>query len=248
MMLPPKALVYPMPVGIAAAYGSDGRADACALGFVGMCSHVPETVMIGINSTAKRKTRRSILERGCFTLGFPSRSQIAEADYLGIESGYDADKLSVIGFTAVKGEKVDAPVIEQLKVTLECMVISTSDVGSHTQIFGEILCIHASDDILDEKGRPDMSLADPLMYDDYGFRYYSLGGALEKISRPGRKYKGRRFRTTIGNNTEDYSSREVLPDCPCHHLDGSESIRIRLFAVRLMPADRLSSAVMHLRL
>lgn len=180
-----------MPVGIAAAYDREGRADACTLGFVGMCSHVPETVMIGINSTAKRKTRRSILEKGYFTLGFPSRDQMAEADYLGIESGYDADKLSTIGFTVTKGQKVDAPVIEQLKATLECRVISTSDVGSHTQIFGEILCIHASEDILDERGRPDMALADPLMYDDCGFRYYALGERLEKVARPGMRFKRR---------------------------------------------------------
>ena len=188
MIFPPKALVYPMPAAIASAYDEDGRPDACLLGFVGMCSHVPETVMIAINSTARRKTLRSISVRGCFSLGFPSRDQIAEADYLGIESGYNADKLSVIGFTVSRGEKADVPVIDQLKVSLECRVISETDVGSHRQIFGEILCIHASDDVLDEDGKPDMSLADPLMYDDYRFRYYSLGEKLEKVARPGRKY------------------------------------------------------------
>ncbi len=190
MILEPKALVYPMPCGIASAYDEEGRADACLLGFVGMCSHVPETVMIAINSTAKRKTLKSILRGNEFILGFPSKDQMAEADYLGIESGYNEDKLSKIGFTTTKGSKVDAPVIDQLKVSLECRVISTSDVGSHTQIFGEILCIHVSEDILNERGRPDMGLMDPLMYDDYDFTYYSLGERLDKVTHPGRKYKG----------------------------------------------------------
>ena len=76
MILVSKALVYPMPTAIAAAYDSDGKADACLLGFVGMCSHKPETVMIAINSTARRKTLKSILERGCFSLGFPSKNQV----------------------------------------------------------------------------------------------------------------------------------------------------------------------------
>lgn len=76
MILVSKALVYPMPTAIAAAYDSDWKADACLLGFVGMCSHKPETVMIAINSTARRKTLKSILERGCFSLGFPSKNQV----------------------------------------------------------------------------------------------------------------------------------------------------------------------------
>ena len=167
MILESKALVYPMPTAIVAAYDSCGKADACLLGFVGMCSHKPETVMIAINSTARRKTLKSILERGCFSLGFPSKDQVKEADYLGIESGYSTDKLADI---------------DQIKVTLECRVIEKTDVGSHAQLFGEILCIHAADDVIGEDGRPDMKLADPLMYDDYNLAYYSLG---ERIGRTG---------------------------------------------------------------
>ncbi len=188
MIFESKALVYPMPTAIAAAYDADGRADACLLGFVGMCSHKPETVMIAINSTAKRKTLRSILERGCFSLGFPSKDQVAEADYLGIRSGYDTDKLADVGFTVSKGERADVPIVDQIKVTLECKLIETSDVGSHTQLFGEILCIHASDDIVVD-GKPDMRLGDPLMYDDYNLVYYSMGERLGRIGEFGRSFR-----------------------------------------------------------
>ncbi|MBR4181662.1 MAG: flavin reductase [Candidatus Methanomethylophilaceae archaeon] len=112
-----------------------------------------------------------------------------EADYLGIESGYSMDKLADIGFTVTKGERADVPVIDQIKVTLECRVIEKTDVGSHTQLFGEILCIHADDDVIGEDGRPDMKLADPLMYDDYNLTYYSLGERIRRIGEFGNAFR-----------------------------------------------------------
>ena len=60
--LKPRAIMYPSPAVIASAYDEDGKADSCTLAFATMCSHHPPAVMIAINSTAKRKTLKSILE------------------------------------------------------------------------------------------------------------------------------------------------------------------------------------------
>ena len=93
------AVVAPTQTVVASAYDQDGKADACTLAFYTVSSHIPPCVTIAINATQKRKTLKDILETKAFVLGFPSADQVKEADYLGVESGYNTDKLKNIGFT-----------------------------------------------------------------------------------------------------------------------------------------------------
>ena len=98
-------MMYPAPAVVVSAYDEEGNVDACTLAFATMCSHHPPAVMIAINSTLKRKTLKSILSSKEFCMGFASVEHLAEVDYLGIESGYNADKISKIGFTPVKPKR-----------------------------------------------------------------------------------------------------------------------------------------------
>lgn len=118
--LKPHVLMYPALAVVVSAYDENGKADACTLAFATMCSHHPPAMMIAINSTLKRKTLKSILLNDCFTMAFPSCKHLAEVDYLGIESGYRADKLEKINFTHKKAEYINAPIINEFKVSLEC--------------------------------------------------------------------------------------------------------------------------------
>ena len=90
-----RAVVSPTPAIVAAAYDENGKADACTLAFYTPTSHKPPCLTIAINATAKRKTLKSILHSGAFTIGYPSIEQAAEADYIGIASGYEHDKYSL---------------------------------------------------------------------------------------------------------------------------------------------------------
>jgi len=168
-------LVAPTPTVIAAAYDKTGKADACTLAFYSPISHVPPCVVIGINATQKRKTLKSILSSNAFTIGYPSMDQVKEVDYLGVDSGYDTDKLANVGYTVTEGQAVQAPVIDQMKLSLECKVVHTVTVGSHMQITGEIRNIQADEEILDEKGRVILEKLKPLIYDEEGFLYHTLG-------------------------------------------------------------------------
>lgn len=182
----PRAIMYPAPAVIVSAYDENGKADACTLAFATMCSHKPPCVMIAINTTAKRKTLKDILETREFVLGFPSIDQIAEADYLGMFSGHDEDKLENISWTTKKGDNVNAPVINELKVSVECKVINVvDDVGSHTQITGEIVNILADEDVLDDNGRISMELVDPIVYDDVLYDYFEIGKKKSDAFKPG---------------------------------------------------------------
>lgn len=145
-----RCVVTPVPTVIVSAYDENGRADACTLGLSTMVSHNPPCVLISINATARRKTLQDILRTKAFVIGYPTVEQFKEADYLGVESGYETDKLRNIGYTTTKAQTVNAPVLDAMKLSIECKVIHTAVVGSHMQITGEIQNILADEGILDE--------------------------------------------------------------------------------------------------
>lgn len=182
-------MMYPAPAVVASAFDEEGNADCCTLAFATMCSHRPPAVMIAINSTLKRKTLKSILHSREFTVGFPSCEHIAETDYIGIASGYDTDKLEDVSFTYTKAEKVNAPVIDQFRASLECRVIHIAEVGSHTQITGEIVNVQADEDILDDKNRIILEKLDPLAYDELTHAYYEMGDKLDDAFKVGLKFR-----------------------------------------------------------
>jgi len=184
-----RVVVAPTPAVIAAAYDENGKADACTLAFYSPISHVPPCVVIGINATQKRKTLKSILSSGVFSIGYPSTDQVKEADYIGVDSGYDTDKLANAGYTVTEGQAVHVPVIDQMKLSLECKVVHTVTVGSHTQITGEIKNIQADEEILDEKGRVILEKLKPLIYDEEGFSYHTLGESFAASFKTGAEFK-----------------------------------------------------------
>ena len=170
-----RAVVSPTPAIIAAAYDENGKADACTLAFYTPTSHKPPCLTIAINATAKRKTLKSILHSGAFTVGYPSIEQVAEADWIGMASGYEHNKIAEVGWTTAKAEKVNAPVINELKLTIECKVVNTITIGSHTQITGEVVNIQADESIIDERGKYDIAKLNPIIYDEEQFAYHTVG-------------------------------------------------------------------------
>ena len=183
----PRSIMYPSPAVIVSAYDNEGKADACTLAFVSMCSRFPPCLMIAIDSTAKRKTLKDILETNEFVVGFPNIEQVSEADYLGIASGYDEDKLEKVSFTTKQSQNVHAPIINELKVSIECRAINIVEVGSHTQITGEIINIVADEDVI-EDGNVSMKLVNPIAYDMVLHDYFKIGEKIDDAFECGLKF------------------------------------------------------------
>ena len=184
-----RAIVAPTETVIVSAYDQDGKADACTLAFYMVSSHVPPCVTIAINATQKRKTLKDILETKAFVLGFPNVHQVKETDYLGVESGYCADKIANIGFTVSPAQTVHAPIINELPLSLECEVVHTVTVGSHMQVTGEVNRILAEESILNENGRIILEKLQPLIYDEEEGLYLGIGGKVENAFRSGIAFK-----------------------------------------------------------
>lgn len=183
-----RLIVSPTPTVIASAYDEAGKADACTLAFYAPISHNPPCVIIGINATHKRKTLKSLLVSRAFAIGFPSVDQVTEADYLGVASGYDTDKLTNVGWTVTEGQTVHAPVIDQMKLSLECKVIHHVTVGSHMQITGKITNILANEDILNEHGRVVLDKLQPIIYDEETTSYLKIGETFADAFKTGAKF------------------------------------------------------------
>ena len=92
-------------------------------------------------------------------------------------------------YTVTEGQTVHVPVIDQMKLSLECKVVHTVTVGSHTQITGEIKNIQADEEILDEKGRVILEKLKPLIYDEEGFSYHTLGESFADSFKTGAEFK-----------------------------------------------------------
>ena len=184
-----RAAVAPTETVIVSAYDPTGRADACTLAFYMVSSHGPPCVTIAINATQKRKTLKDMLETGAFVLGFPSVSQVKEADYLGVESGYHADKLKNIGFTTSPAQTVYAPVIQELPLSMECEIVHTVTVGSHIQVTGEVKRIIADESVLNEKGRIELEKLQPIIYDEEEGIYLGVGAQVADAFRTGIAFK-----------------------------------------------------------
>ncbi len=106
-----KYLLYPVPVLVVGTYSADGQANAATVAWGGIaCSRPP---CISISLRAATATHGNIMTRKAFTLGLPSDTSAVQADYLGLVSGRDHDKMAELGLTAVASDLVDAPYIAE---------------------------------------------------------------------------------------------------------------------------------------
>ena len=116
----PKPYTYPQPVFIVATYGENGEPDAMNAAWGG----ISDDTQISLCLSAGHKTVRNLRERGAFTVSMADAKHVVECDYLGVVSANDEPKkLEIAGFHAVKSDFVDAPLLEELPMALECRVV-----------------------------------------------------------------------------------------------------------------------------
>ena len=142
-------------------------------------------------SISVRKERYSfapISEMGEFTVNLPDKSMVAALDNCGVISGRDADKFALHQLTALRGSKVAAPIVAEAPLSLECKVVHTLDLGSHTMFVGEIVAVQVSSDLIDADGKFDVERAGLVAY-AHG-HYFELGQCLGSFGFSVRK-KGR---------------------------------------------------------
>jgi flavin reductase (DIM6/NTAB) family NADH-FMN oxidoreductase RutF len=171
-----RPVAYPTPVFIVGTYDREGRPNAMAVAWGGICCSEPPCVAISVRKATY--TYGNLVERKAFTVSIPSVDHVKAADFCGIASGRDVDKLAAAGLTAVRSDLVDAPYIEEFPVVLECNVVHVAEFGLHTQFVGEIADVKVEGSCLGADGKPSVELVRPFSWAPMDNHYYAVGKKL----------------------------------------------------------------------
>lgn len=173
--LPPSEALYPVPVVLVSCRDiSKNNTNIITLAWCGVvCSKPP---MLGVSIRPSRHTHKLIKETGDFVVNIPSVKILKEADMCGIRSGRDTDKFKAAYFTEERSAKISSPMISQCPVNIECVLKHTIKLGAHDLFIGEVVSVHADDDILQYNGSIDHDKTMPFVYVQGEYR--EVGGKI----------------------------------------------------------------------
>ena len=168
-----KPVIFPQPVLIIGTYNDDGTPDLmnAAWGAVG------DDHQVFLCLSPGHKTTENIRLKKAFTISFATKDDIVQSDYFGIVSGNDVpDKVKKAGFTITPSPNVDAPIINEYKMALECKVVTfEEDDNGGARVVGEIVNMSADESILDEEGNIDLGKLQPVIFDSSKNTYRVVG-------------------------------------------------------------------------
>lgn len=175
--------LYPMPVLIIGTYDESHHPNAMNAAWGGIF----DTGYIGICLSSSHKTTKNILQRKAFTVNIADKKHILSEDYVGIVSGNtELNKFEKAGFTEIKSTFVDAPIIQELPMALECEYIKTVD---DCLVIGKIVNVSADEKALDSNGNINPSQFHPITFDPVNHTYIALGEVVGKAFEDGKKLR-----------------------------------------------------------
>ena len=178
-----KTWLYPMPVLIVGTYDENGTPNAMNAAWGG----VYDTNQVMLCLSDDHKTTANIKTAGAFTVSFATVNTVIPCDYVGIVSANDEpNKFAKAGFHDTPSEHVNAPIIDELPMAVECKLIKFNEDGI---CIGEIVGISADESILDDKGNIDVHLLDPIIYDGVTHDYRRFGDKVGRAFSDGKKIK-----------------------------------------------------------
>ena len=167
--------LFPMPTYMIGTYNEDDSVDVMMMAWGGIC----DMKMVALNLEEDHKTVANLKNRMAFTLAIPGTDTLVESDYLGLVSANkDPEKFKHTGLHAYKSANVDAPVIEEYPLPLECKAGEIQQQPYGLRVLGEIVNVLADEKVLDEKGKVDAGALHAFTFDQMQNGYYAVG---EKI-------------------------------------------------------------------
>lgn len=177
--------IFPMPVLMIATYNEDGSVNVMNAAWGTMV----ERDIVALNLSEGHKTVQNIKARRAFTVSIADAAHVVEADYFGVESGNKvADKLVRSGLTAGRAETVDAPVINEFPLCLECEFIEYQSGEYGCGVIGRVVNVTADERVMAD-GKVDISRVDAITFDPYTHGYYRVAERVGEAFKDGLKLK-----------------------------------------------------------
>jgi len=180
-----KESIFPMPVLLIATYNEDGSVDVMNAAWGTML----ERDMVALNLTETHRTVENIKARGGFVVHIADAEHVVEADWFGVVSGRSAaDKFERTGMTAERSALVDAPVINELPVAIECEFVEYQSDATGLGVIGRVLRVSVEERCMKD-GDVDIDALGAIAFDPYTHGYYKVAGRVGEAFRDGLKLK-----------------------------------------------------------
>lgn len=170
----PGNMVYPLPAVMVSVRDLKGKDNIITVAWTGtICTNPP---MAYISVRPERYSYNMLKESGSFVINLTTRDLVWATDYCGVTSGRDVDKFEKCHLTKEEATQIDAPMIKESPVNIECKVRKIEELGSHHLFLADVVAVHADEAYMDETGRFMLEKANPIAY-SHG-KYYELGEQL----------------------------------------------------------------------
>lgn len=170
----PGNMLYPLPAVMVSTRDLAGNDNIITVAWAGtICTNPP---MVSISIRPGRHSYKMIQESKSFVINLTTEKLCFATDYCGVRSGRDVDKFKEMHLTKVEATQINAPMIGESPVNIECKLRKIEKLGSHDMFIADVVAVHADENYMDAKGKFDLNKANPLVY-SHG-EYYSLGKKL----------------------------------------------------------------------
>ena len=184
----PGNMLYPVPAVLVSCRDKEGNDNVLTIAWAGtICS---DPAMVSISVRKERHSYSMIKESGVFVINLTTKDLAKATDYCGVRIGKDEDKFATAHLTKGEAEKINAPIVMESPVNIECKVTQVIELGSHDMFLAEVVNVQVSDEFMDDKGAFHINDADLLAY-SHG-QYYTLGEHLGSFGYSVRKVKKRK--------------------------------------------------------
>lgn len=171
--LGPCVTFFPQPTTIITSIDDNNSTNLMTASWVGIVSKTPPTIAVSLNKG--RQTYENICQNREFVVNMVPASLAVEADYCGIRSGRNENKLDTSGLTLEPAQMVKVPLLAESPLNVECRLVQEIELGDYRLLLGEIVQIHAAETAFDEAGEMDARRFDPLVYLGGVRQYWDLG-------------------------------------------------------------------------
>jgi len=174
----PGTMVYPLPVVLVSCGHFPDKCNVLTVAWTGTICSDPAMCYVSIRKS--RYSHELIKESGEFVINLTNKQLAKATDWCGVKSGRNVNKFEAMGLTPIKATQLNAPMIEESPVNIECKVVEIKELGSHDMFIAKVVAVNADSRYMDKQtGALDLKAANMLTY-MHG-QYYLVGEPIGKF-------------------------------------------------------------------